>query len=173
MSTKPAERKAKAYRVETPGHSLAGTLVHRLFERHSITLASEPHLITDELLRLLRDEEAADVDDLDALLLRARESYLALSGQPVLKAALAGGDALFEVPFSVRPANAQTILRGTFDCLVRQPDGRVIVLELKTGKPMPEHDEQLSMYLSAARALFPGAAVEGTLVYARGAGQDS
>ena len=30
--------------------------------------------------------------------------------------------------------------RGTFDCLVRRPDGGVTVLELKTGKPMPEHE---------------------------------
>ena len=72
----------------------------------------------------------------------------------------------------MRPANAQIILRGTFDCLVRRHDGGVTVLELKTGKPMPEHDEQLATYLAAARALFPGAPVQGTLIYARGAHLD-
>ena len=59
------------------------------------------------------------------------------------------------------------ILRGTFDCLVQRRDGGMTVLELKTGKPAPEHEQQLSMYLTAARALFPGTAVEGKLVYAR------
>jgi len=121
----------------------------------------------DEALRLLRDDEAADVEDLEALLTRARDAYVALSAQPALVSALAAGEALFEVPFSVRLGNAQMILRGTFDCLVRRPGGAVTVLELKTGKPMPEHDEQLATYMAAARALFPGAPVEGTLIYAR------
>ena len=79
---------------------------------------------------------------------------------------LKSGEPLFEVPFSVRAAGAQTILRGTFDCLVRRSDGVVTVLELKTGKPLPEHREQLDIYLAAARALFPGTAVEGNLIYA-------
>src|SRR5207249_180808 len=117
-------------------------------------------------------DEAVDVENLDALLTRAREAYLALSGQAALTEALAGGDAFFEVPFSVRPSNAQIILRGTFDCLIQRRDGSISVLELKTGRPMPEHDRQLATYLAAARALFPGATVEGTLIYARGAHLD-
>ena len=40
------------------------------------------------------------------------------------------------------------------------------MLELKTGKPAPEHEQQLAIYLTAARALFPGASVDGNLVYA-------
>ena len=59
------------------------------------------------------------------------------------------------------------ILRGTFDCLVQRRDGGITVLELKTGKPAPEHEQQLEMYLTAARAMFPGTPVEGKLVYAR------
>ena len=58
------------------------------------------------------------------------------------------------------------ILRGTFDCLIHRRDGGITVLELKTGKPAPEHDQQLEMYLTAARAMFPGMPVEGKLVYA-------
>ena len=70
------------------------------------------------------------------------------------------------MPFSVRPAASQPILRGTFDCVVRRRDGCVTVLELKTGRPTPQHEQQLSMYLTAARALFPQARVDGKLVYA-------
>ena len=80
--------------------------------------------------------------------------------------ALESGEALFEVPFSVREASSPVILRGTFDCLIRRRDGGVTVLELKTGKPAPEHDQQLEIYLTAARAMFPGTPVEGKLVYA-------
>jgi hypothetical protein len=44
----------------------------------------------------------------------------------------------------------------------------VLVLELKTGKPLAEHRQQLDVYIGAARALFPGASVEGRLIYAHG-----
>ena len=50
--------------------------------------------------------------------------------------------------------------------------GGVTVLELKTGKPVPEHEQQLEMYLTAARAMFPGTPVEGKLIYARQANLD-
>jgi ATP-dependent helicase/nuclease subunit A len=150
------------------GRSLAGTLVHRLFERRGAIpgeAAADPSL-TRELMQLIRDDEAVEVDDVDAVVASARAAYVALCAKPALTAVLASGDPAFEVPFSVRPAGAQTILRGTFDCLVRRRDGGVTVVEMKTGKPLPEHAQQLETYLTAARALFPGTPVEGTLVYA-------
>jgi ATP-dependent helicase/nuclease subunit A len=151
--------------------NLAGTLVHRLFERCGTALAQgrDTSSLGDELARLLQDGDAIDADDIDEVLARASDAYLALCRQPALLRALEAGDAMFEVPFSVRPASAQTILRGTFDCLVRRHDGGITILELKTGRPSPEHEQQLSLYLTAARALFPGTPVEGKLVYADGA----
>jgi ATP-dependent helicase/nuclease subunit A len=157
---------------ESIGHSLAGTLVHRLFERRGTSLAGPAgrsehgSSLIDELARLIRDEEAADVDDLDKVVTQAHDAYVALCAQPVLASIFESGEATFEVPFSVREAGSQKILRGTFDCLVRRADGGVTVVELKTGKPIPEHEQQLETYLTAARALFPGAAVEGKLIYA-------
>ena len=161
-------------RSEKIGHSLAGTLVHRLFERRGTTLAGSGNssAVTDELARLIREDETSDVEDLDRLLGHARDAYHALCSQPALSAVLESGDATFEVPFSVRPSASQTILRGTFDCLVRRRDGGVTVLELKTGKAIPEHEQQLQIYVTAARALFPGTAVEGKLVYAHQPGVD-
>jgi RecB family endonuclease NucS len=50
---------------------------------------------------------------------------------------------------------------------VRHEDGRIVVLEFKTGGRAPHHQRQLDLYLAAARALFPGAAVDGRLVYAQ------
>ena len=73
-----------------------------------------------------------------------------------------------EVPFSLRRRDG-SIVRGAIDAIIEYPDGRVEVLEFKTGRPRPDHDEQLAIYLEAARALFPGAQVEGQLIYA-GAG---
>ena len=154
--------------IDMSSGSLAGILVHRLFERFGTTLHGgiATSGITDELTRLLREDEAVDADDIDRVFAQARDAYLALCGQPALSLALDAGEAIFEMPFSVRPASSQVILRGTFDCLVRRRDGGITVLELKTGKPVPEHEQQLSTYLTAARALFPGMTVEGKLVYA-------
>ena len=147
--------------------SLAGTLVHRLFERFGRSAADRSrNEIAEELARVLADDEVAESEDRDSVFAHATDAYLSLAAHPVLTQELAAGDALFELPFSVRPANSATILRGTFDCLVRRADGGVAILELKTGKPAPEHSLQLSEYVRAARALFPDAAVEGKLVYA-------
>ena len=155
--------------IDSGSRSLAGTLVHRLFERSGIALAGEGERITGELALLLKDEESVEAGDTEGLLGQARDAYLALCAQPILSNELEAGEALFEVPFSLRPAASPTILRGTFDCLVRRRDGGVTVLELKTGAraPEPEHEQQLAAYLTAARALFPGKAVDGKLVYAK------
>jgi RecB family exonuclease len=148
--------------------SLAGTLVHRLFERCGATLrsAAGTQAIEAELGRLIRDEEAVEAGDVVRLFRHTRDAYLALCATPALIDALESGEALFEVPFSVRPASHEVILRGTFDCLIHRRDGGITVLGLKTGKPVPEHERQLATYLLAARALFPGTPVDGTLVYA-------
>jgi RecB family endonuclease NucS len=79
----------------------------------------------------------------------------------------------FEVPFSVRLARGEAdgtdreceLVRGSIDCLAILPDGRVRVVELKTGRPQPWHEAQLGTYVRAARALFPGVPVEGHLIY--------
>ncbi len=155
--------------IETRGKSLTGTLVHRLFERFGTTLdgTAGVETIADAVVRLLRDEEAVEAGGIEDVCQQACTAYLALCAQPVLVQALESGEALFEVPFSVRPASERMILRGTFDCLVQRRDGGVTVLELKTGRPAPEHQRQLATYVKAARALFPGMPVEGTLVYAQ------
>lgn len=168
-----AEPARKTEHAGTVSHSLAGTLVHRLFERAGTALGSQGGArVAEELARLVRDEERAEAEVPDELLLRAADAYRALCAQPELSSALESGRPLFEVPFSVRPAASPSIRRGTFDCLVQRNDGGVTILELKTGRPMPEHAQQLATYLIAARALFPDAPVEGKLVYARQAGRE-
>lgn len=166
----PAVERRRRNQIDAGSRSLTGTLVHRLFERFGTSLSgdADTQAIADELARLIRDEETVEAGDVEQLFSQARSAYLALCGQRTLVRALESGDALFEVPFSVRPASSQTILRGTFDCVIRRRDGGIAVLELKTGKPAPEHNQQLETYLLAARAMFPGTTVEGTLVYAHG-----
>jgi ATP-dependent helicase/nuclease subunit A len=165
----PPKMDFRPQQSETIDQTLAGTLVHRLFELRGAALADHAagrSAVVEELARLIRDDESSDVEDFDKLIGRAYEAYISLCSQEAVFSALASGDAMFEVPFSLRQAGSQTILRGTFDCLIRRRDGGVVVLEFKTGKAIPAHQQQLETYLAAVRALFPGAAVEGRLVYA-------
>jgi RecB family exonuclease len=41
------------------------------------------------------------------------------------------------------------LVRGVIDCLVRMPDGRVTVIEFKTGAHRPEHGAQAGLYARA------------------------
>ena len=56
-------------------------------------------------------------------------------------------------------------LRGVIDCVVTRPDGRLIVLEFKTGPAQPAHQIQLDAYVEAVRSMYPEREVEGRLVY--------
>ena len=64
-----------------------------------------------------------------------------------------------------RAGRAGRVLRGTIDCLVRRPDGSIVVIEFKTGAPSPAHAGQLDLYVAAARAIFPGVPVQRKVVY--------
>ena len=154
---------------------LAGTLVHVLLQRANRDVRDR-----DEIRRrargLLSADEKAGVDNCDELVNRAVETYLAILKRSEVTS-LIDGDCLFELPFSLRldqssdsperqTAGAPLIVRGTIDCLARGSDGRLTVLEFKTGSRQPEHQAQLDLYVVAARGLFPGSAVEGTLIYA-------
>lgn len=144
---------------------LAGTLVHRLFQRGWAT----PPPVADavaHLARLVRSEELVDVPDHDRFLSDVAEAFLRLAGRPDVRRWLAEGRAYYEVPFSYAPADAQgVIVRGSIDCLVVHEDGSLRVLEFKTGSPRPEHAGQLETYLDAVRQSFAGANVTGELVY--------
>jgi ATP-dependent helicase/nuclease subunit A len=141
-----------------------GILVHRLLER--VGLASD---IPDERLRgwLLASIRAQggglsphpDTEEVDSALVLYRH----LVSRSDVRRIYAAGQPLHEVPFAM--VDDGLVLRGTIDCLVRQPD-RVIVLEFKTGRPRPEHRIQSELYARAARHLFPGLAVETRLIYA-------
>ena len=154
---------------------LAGTLVHVLLQRANRDVRDREE-IRRRARALLRADEKAGVDNCDELVNRAVETYLAILKRPEVTS-LIDGDCLFEVPFSLRldqssdsperqTAGAPVIVRGTIDCLARGSDGRLTVLEFKTGSREPEHQAQLDLYVVAARGLFPGVAVEGALIYA-------
>ena len=56
-------------------------------------------------------------------------------------------------------------IRGVIDCLVHSGN-RVTILEFKTGRRRPGHEEQLALYRQAVEHLFPGVPVDAQVVYA-------
>jgi ATP-dependent exoDNAse (exonuclease V) beta subunit len=104
----------------------------------------------------------------------AADAFLDLRQRPEVSEVIDAATCHYEVPFSLRldfaaapgsPA-APVIVRGSIDCLAEQADGRVVVVEFKTGKPHDWHRAQLDLYVRAARAFLPARAIEGRLIYA-------
>jgi len=147
---------------------LVGRLVHRLIERLGLRSTEGEADLAMVAERLIRPDERPDVTDVEGLLSSVVETYRLLGTHEDLDGLLEGAEALHEVPFTL--STDQGFVRGTLDCLLCEPDGRLVVLELKTGRPRPEHQAQAELYERAVRALAPDAPVEVRLVYATRAG---
>ena len=143
---------------------ILGILVHRLFE-HGDPGADSTDAV-ELCRRLLRAEERVAIDDAESLLSRAATVWLNARSREDVATALAGAARMFELPFSATVDATSPIVRGTIDCLVRKPDGSILVVEFKTGRTRPIHQRQLDVYVAAARQFHPDApAVSGTLLY--------
>ena len=165
ISERAASDRARATsdRLAT-GSALEGTLVHRLL-LHGSALdgcadSGEEVQVVRDLLEPHEQVEAADLDEVARAALR---TYHALKGRPDVVELLHSGQSYSEVPLSLRIGT--TILRGRIDRLIRRADGSIVVVEVKTGVARPEHDAQLALYVRAVETLFPGAPVEGRLLY--------
>ncbi|MBA3885943.1 MAG: UvrD-helicase domain-containing protein [Acidobacteria bacterium] len=155
---------------KNPSDTVGGTLVHRLF-RHGVWLDQLSGPDAEAFaLQLLEPGQLALVHDPVAAVRVALDAWRRMRGRPDVAALLEGERPLYEVPFSLRSnqPGAPAVLRGSIDCLVLHEDGSVTVVEFKTGGRRPGHQLQLDVYLEAARMLFPGAAVDGRLIYVDG-----
>ncbi len=147
---------------------VVGRLVHRLLREDGEGggLGSSGADAGGRALAAMEREERARAD-CRALAAEAAGVYRRAVGRPDVNALLEG-DCLFEVPFTLRRTGGDAgpvFVRGAIDCLRRWPDGRVTVVEVKTGAARPEHEPQLALYVEAARALFPERPVDGRLLY--------
>lgn len=143
---------------------LVGTAVHRLIERRGLREVT-PQEVAGQLSALLGEDLPPEVAAEPAVLsARVAEVCRRLSRQGELTALFASGVVYHEVPFSARIEGE--IRRGVLDCLVRSADGRVTVVEFKTGRPRPEHAAQLEVYRQAAAVLFPDAEVTAHIFHA-------
>ena len=121
------------------------------------TLASS----VETLLQRERHVEAAmDPETTSEIIARFR----ALREHLELRTQYEAGAVFHEVPFSFFADGC--IVRGAIDCLIRQADGSVRILEFKTGRRRDEHQRQAELYRRAAAAVFPDAPVAVDVVYA-------
>jgi ATP-dependent exoDNAse (exonuclease V) beta subunit len=151
---------------------LVGTLVHRLV--HRLGLGAGSSIAREFLARLLRPEEQVECgfrvqpehfqQKLEATLDAAIAAYEVLSRDEAVRLLYSSGEALHEVPFTMRGDAGW--LRGTIDCIISDRSGLITVLEFKTGRPRMEHRTQVELYKRAAERMFPGHRVEARLVYA-------
>jgi ATP-dependent helicase/nuclease subunit A len=141
---------------DAPGDSaparLIGTLVHRLLQR-GLAEETDSARIEQAIARLVRAEELVDIAEPASLAAEAATVYARLRRHPELVAALAAGECFYEVPFSYEPSERPgEWIRGVVDCLIVMPDGSVTVLEFKTGRPRPEHEDQAALYAASLEA---------------------
>jgi ATP-dependent helicase/nuclease subunit A len=144
---------------------LAGTLVHRLFQRQV-----DPSLGEDAIARLVLDlarpEELADEVDSMGLAAEVASAYRRFRSRTDVATLLAAGECHYEVPFSFEPAGGPgETVRGAFDCLILGTNGEATVLEFKTGVPRPEHAVQAALYGEALRRLAPGRRTDVKILY--------
>jgi ATP-dependent helicase/nuclease subunit A len=140
-----------------------GTLVHRLLEHAELGVGQPDADLACRAAALVRASERAGIEDVSHVVTEAVGRFREIASRPGVQAVLASGTRHHEVPFLLRREGE--IVHGTIDSLVESGDA-VTVVEFKTGRPAPEHRQQIAVYLDAARMLFPGAArVCGLLVY--------
>jgi ATP-dependent helicase/nuclease subunit A len=145
----------------------AGILVHRLFQSGAVLEGRDPAADLTYARSLLQPEERASTENIDSAIAAGVAAWRAMRAREDVAAWMASGRLLHEVPFSMITTwnGSPLVLRGTIDCLIQKDDGSIVILEFKTGRPRVSHQRQLDLYIEAARALFPGVAVEGRLVY--------
>jgi RecB family exonuclease len=144
----------------TPSAARFGSLVHRALElwgRSSLergSLAGAPLEVGDafESARL----EFADVREADAVRARATVARAvdALAGYALLAV---------EEPFEL--AVGRTRVEGAVDLIARAEDGRVVVIDYKTGRTAGEHYAlQLALYRRVAESRYAGGSVDAAIL---------
>jgi ATP-dependent helicase/nuclease subunit A len=153
--------------------TLVGTVVHRLFQVSRGPSALDPLFLAARAGIFLAEREEDPEVTRSGLVDAAVEAFLRLRERADVTSLIDEATCYYEVPFSLRlrqtteaGADAGTVIvRGSIDCLAQQRDGRVIVLEFKTGRRHGWHAAQLDLYVRATRPMFPDSPVEGRLIY--------
>jgi ATP-dependent helicase/nuclease subunit A len=144
-----------------------GRLLHQLFERLPAVEAGERERLAQAWL-----EHSAGITD-PALRNALVADACAIISDPAF-ADLFGPDALAEAPIAAVTTDG-SVVTGTVDRLL-VADGRVQVVDFKTGRAVPEteaeiptpHLRQMAAYAAALEIIFPGRVIEASLLYTSG-----
>lgn len=131
-----------------------GSLVHRALAAGALT-ASDADRIA------LVDAAAGHASA--AVRAQAVTAVARLAARADIAELISGSDVQHEVPFSWREDGGAT-LRAVVDAVVRRPDGRVTLLEFKTGAARDADARQLASYVEGMRHLLPESAVDGRII---------
>jgi ATP-dependent helicase/nuclease subunit A len=143
--------------------ALLGTVVHRLLQRLGLQQGLDSGLVVEMAQRVVTSTDDVAADEMAAVTERAAALYGALVQRPEVAAVYAAAAVFHEVPFA--RVDGDRVVRGVIDCVAQIGQGRLTVLEFKTGRPQQWHREQLEAYRRAVGAVFPTAEVRGQLVY--------
>ena len=144
---------------------LLGTIVHRLFAR-GLALSQSAEDRRAAPRASVSAAELADVPSPAALCDRAVAVFVALRGAPMSGRPWTGAAVITRchLPTS-RPTSPDVLVRGAVDCLVERPDGRLVVLEFKTGRPRAWHEAQAALYVAALERALGTKAISAQIVY--------
>ena len=162
LSGAPAPSAAPPASAVTSSQAV-GTLVHRLLERLGLDGEPASSAVADAARRLLAPEDGRGPREVAVLVADATALYERIRRQPEVRRLYTSGERFHEVPFTTAAGGRR--IRGAIDCLVRS-GGRMTILEFKTGRRQPGHEEQLALYRQAVERLFPGVSVDAQVVYA-------
>ncbi len=164
--TMPSGPAARGHRsAERRSERLAGTLVHRMFQRR-FDAGADDAVLLPAMAELASLEERVDITDWAGLCRAALELYRAMRGRADVAALVEGGRCLYEVPFSYLPPDRPGVcIRGVVDCLVEGADGALTVLEFKTGGPRDEHRVQAEFYGRAMESAIGRGPVRAVVCY--------
>ena len=145
---------------------LVGSLVHRALQRRvglSGLASMTVHELQSAIDAIVEDEERQFADEVDRAVRQATMVLQRILATLNLRQLLSESAVAHELAFSTR-IHGGAVVRGRLDCLVQHPDGRVVVLEFKTGEQTAKHAEQLSLYVKATQAAYGAASVEGQVI---------
>jgi ATP-dependent helicase/nuclease subunit A len=142
---------------------LVGLLVHRLLQRFGVAKEVDDGGIAAAVTECLRREHDTARVDPDVIR-NVSARFRALRDGPELKSHYETGSVFHEVPFSFSMDGQ--IIRGAIDCLIRNADGSIRILEFKTGRRRDEHLRQAEIYRRAAEAIFADTIVTVDVLYA-------
>jgi ATP-dependent exoDNAse (exonuclease V) beta subunit len=160
IATDPAR---VGHRAAPASDRLTGTLVHRLLQRVGFSADVSADSMRDLARRLLRRDELDDVVEIDRVVEAAIASHALICAHDDVRRLYSSGRRFHEVPFTMTLDGR--LVRGTVDCVVETAPGSLTVLEFKTGRPRPEHQAQVEIYVHAMRQACPGTSIDARVIY--------